>query len=77
VHRPTTLHGVIGAALLVAGCVAFAATPPIDDGLPGPCEGPACTRVATPVRWPDVRQFKGFSFDDVRRVVGSLEPARA
>ena len=107
----TILHGAISAALIALGCAASAATkPPSDDGLPGRCEGPACTRVATPVDWPDVRveedsvyfadagmadtsgdieivhrrikdayvfvQFKGFSFDDVRRVVGSLESTR-
>lgn len=55
-RTPTTLQGVISAALLALGCAASAATnSPSDDELPRRCEGPACTRVAMPVAWPDVR----------------------
>ena len=56
----STAKIAIGTALLALACAASAgAAQPPDDELPARCEGPACTKVATPVPWPDARLEDG------------------
>lgn len=59
-HTVATLGAVIVAAVLAVGCAAPSAGPGERDDSPiARCSGPACTKVATPVAWPDVRLTQG------------------
>jgi hypothetical protein len=59
VHSQLIIRGVVSAALLVLGCAASAAAKQPIDNLPLRCAGPACTKVATAVAWPDARLEEG------------------
>jgi hypothetical protein len=59
-HTFTTFCATIAAAALAAGCAVSPAAPDERDDSPiARCSGPACTKVATPVAWPDVRLADG------------------
>jgi hypothetical protein len=63
----TTLSTAIGAAMLAVGCAVSPVGPKDrDDGPIARCSGPACSKVATSVAWPDVRLADGTTPFNVR-----------
>ena len=84
------IRGVINASLLALSCATAPVSAQQFHSYPSDklckreqlcrgCNGPACMKVASTAPWPEERveeQAKGFSLDDVRRVVSSIEALR-